>query len=422
MHISIFVYGTWGDIRPHVVLGMELQKVGHEVQVIASRVYEDWVRERNLGFYPLTADVNVFTKENASLMDAGVITQLQTAKKVLNPLFTQAGLEVLEATRESDVLMTVEFGIGLLFDVLKVNNLKTILINPAPLNPTVEFPCAAMPPAPSWFPFPHWYNRTTSSIVRRLTWSVMSSARNTIATDHLGLPKSKFKDLQAMLADTPALTTVSKHLVQRPSDWGEQFQVTGYLFDDDPDWTPPQDLQDFLDAGEAPVYIGFGSMPDSKPQATTQTIIDAVQKSGKRAVILKGWAGLQADNVPETIHIVSYAPHSWLFPKMSAVIHHGGAGTTASGFRAGIPMTIVPHNADQPYWGRCVKELGVGTDPIPRKKLTVENLAEAIKTVTEDKRLHENAQILSKKIQQEDGLAEAVRWVEHYFRVLPHIL
>ncbi len=414
MHISIFVYGTWGDIRPHVVLGMELQKAGHEVQVIASRVYEDWVRERSLGFYPLTADVSVFTKENASMMDAGIITQLQTAKKVLNPLFTQAGLEVLEATRDSDVLITVEFGIALLFDVLKVNNLKTILINPAPLNPTVEFPCAAMPPVPSWFPFPHWYNRTTSGIVRRLTWSVMSSARNTIATDHLGLPKSKFKDLQAMLAITPALTTVSKHLVPRPSDWGEQFQVTGYLFDDDPDWTPPQELTDFLNAGEAPVYIGFGSMPDSKPQATTQTIIDAVQQAGKRAIILKGWAGLQADNTPETIHILNYAPHSWLFPKMSAVIHHGGSGTTASGLRAGVPTVVVPHNADQPYWGRLLKDLSVGTDSIPRKKMTVENLAEAIKTVTEDKRLRENSHILSKKIQQEDGLAEAVKWVEHY--------
>lgn len=414
MHISIFVYGTWGDIRPHVVLGMELQKAGHEVQVIASRVYEEWVHERNLGYYPLTADVNLFTKENASLMDEGVITQLQTAKKVLNPLFTQAGLEVLEATRDSDVLITVEFGIALLFDVLNVNKLKTILINPAPLNPTVEFPCAAMPPVPNWFPFSHWYNRTTSSIVRRLTWAVMSSARNTIATKHLGLPKSKFKDFQAMLAITPALTSVSKHLVPRPSDWGEQFQVTGYLIDDDPDWTPPQELTDFLDAGEAPVYIGFGSMPDSKPKATTRLLIDAIKQSGKRAIILTGWAGLGADDVPENIYILKYAPHSWLFPKMSAVIHHGGSGTTASGLRAGIPTVIVPHNADQPYWGRLVKDLGVGTDPIPRKKLTVENLSQAIKTATEDTRLRENAQALSKKIQPEDGLAEAVKWVEHF--------
>ena len=217
-----------------------------------------------------------------------------------------------------------------------------------------------------------------------------------------------------MLATTPALTTVSKYVLPRPTDWGEQFQVTGYLFDDDPEWTPPQDLTDFLAAGDAPVYIGFGSMPDSKPQATTRLMMDAVQQSGKRAIILKGWAGFGADDVSENIHILKYAPHSWLFPQMAAVIHHGGAGTTASGFRAGVPTTIVPHNGDQPYWGRRVKELGVGSDAIPRKKLSVENLCHAIQTITSSREIGDNARILSEKIQQEDGLAEAVKWVQHF--------
>lgn len=413
MHFTIFVYGTWGDIRPHVVLGMALQEAGHTVQVVASPGYEAWARARKLGFYPLTADVNTFAKENAWMMDAGIAQQLQTARKVLNPIFTQMGLEVLEATRESDVLMTVEFGVSLLFDILRVNNLRTILINPAPLNPTSEF-ASAMPPAPGWFPFPQWYNRFTYSLVPRISWSVVGAARNEIATKHLGLPKSKFKDFKTMLAATPALTTVSRHVVQRPADWGEQFQVTGYLFDDDPDWTPPQDLADFLAAGEAPVYIGFGSMPDSKPQATTRTLIEAVRQAGKRAVILTGWARLGADDVPENIHILNYAPHSWLFPKMAAVAHHGGAGTTASGFRAGVPSIIVPHNGDQPYWGRRVRELGVGTDPIPRKKLTAENLAAAIIEATSNRDMQARAKALGEKIATEDGVGEAMRAVQTF--------
>jgi UDP:flavonoid glycosyltransferase YjiC (YdhE family) len=155
-------------------------------------------------------------------------------------------------------------------------------------------------------------------------------------------------------------------------------------------------------------------MPDSKPEATTRTIIDAVQQAGKRAVILTGWAGLGADDVPENIHILNYAPHTWLFPRMAAVVHHGGAGTTAAGFRAGVPTVIVPHNADQPYWGRRAKELGVGTDPIPRKKLTVENLSHAIQTATADTKMRDNARALGEKIQQEDGLAMAVKMVERY--------
>ncbi len=414
MHITIFVYGTWGDLRPHVVLGAELLKAGHEVQVVGSPVYEDWVRERGLEFYALTTDVNVFSKENASIMDEGIIRQLQMVRQDMPVIFTQMALETYEASRNSDILITVEFGVALLFDILKVNNLKTILINPAPLNPTSEFAFVGMPSVPSWFPFKVWYNDLSYNLLHRIQSSTMAGARNDIATKHLGVPKSKFKEYEATLAKIPAITCVSQHIFQRPSDWAEHFQVTGYLIDDDPDWKAPQDLVDFIEAGEAPVYIGFGSMPNSKPEATTQLIIEAVQQTGKRAVILKGWAGLRADDSPDNIYILDYAPHSWLFPKMSALVHHGGAGTTASGFRAGVPMTIVPHQADQPYWGRTVFELGVGTKPIPRKKLSVDNLASAIRIMSSDESMRANAQELSGKIAQEDGLAESVAWVEKF--------
>jgi len=415
MHITIFVYGTWGDIRPHVVLGQGLQQNGHEVQVVAAPVYEEWVRERGLGFHALSVDMNTFMKENASIMDENIIGQIRNASKVVTPIMVTMALETYEATRNSDVLITVEFGVALLFDVIKANNLKTILINPAPLNPTVEF-SSALPPAPGWFPFPEWYNRTSYSIFHRLGWTILGSARKKTAKELPGQPKSSYKEYKSMILNTPALTTVSKHIVQGPADWAEHFQVTGYLIDDDANWTAPQELVDFLDAGEPPVYIGFGSMPDSKAEKTTQILIDAIQKSGKRAIILKGWAGFAADTVPETIFILDYAPHSWLFPKMAALIHHGGAGTTASGFRSGVPQMIVPHNADQPYWGRMVEKSGVGTKAIPRLKITADNLADAIKTMTSDSNMSQNAQAIAEKISQEDGLSETVKWVERFLK------
>jgi len=412
MHITIFVYGSWGDIRPHVVLGMALQKIGHEVQVIASPGYEKWVRDRGLGFSPLTTDVNTFTRENAALMDESFIRQLQVLRTRIAPLFTQMGLEVMEATRNSDVLMTVEFGISLLLDVVKANNLKPIFINPAPLNPTRESN-TVLPAKPGWFPFEGWYNRLSYTVLRQSSWRGLAGGRNPLAKQ-LGLPTSSYKDFRAIVDTAPALTTISQHVFQRPSDWGDHWQVTGFLFDDDPEWSPPPDLVDFLAAGDAPVYIGFGSMPDSSPKTTTQTIIEAVRRAGKRAIILTGWAGLEADDVPENVYILKYAPHSWLFPQMAAVVHHGGSGTTAAGFRAGVPTIIVPHNADQPFWGRRARELGVGTDPIPRKKMHVENLSSAIQYATTSTTMRENARILSEKIQQEDGLAMAVKWVERF--------
>jgi sterol 3beta-glucosyltransferase len=339
---------------------------------------------------------------------------LQAVRKMFSPILTQMGLETLQATRESDVLMTIEFGASLLYDVIKVNRLKTILVNPANLNPTSEVAFGGTQSTPSQSPFSQRYNRLTYDMIQRLQWFLLGGARNEIATKHLGLPKSKFKDFQALLATTPALTVVSKHVFPRPSDWPEHFQVTGYLFDDDPQWTPPQDLVDFLEAGESPVYIGFGSMPDSKPEQTTDLIIKAVQRSGKRAIILKGWAGFGKADVPDNIHILKYAPHSWLFPKMAAVIHHGGAGTTASGLRAGVPTVIVPHSGDQPYWGRVVKELGVGTAPIPRKKITVDKLAAAIQEATSNRIMQGNTVVLGQQISGEDGVGEAVKWASRY--------
>lgn len=354
--MSIFVYGTWGDIRPHVVLGTALQKVGHDVQVIASPGYEQWVRNRGLGFYPLTTDVNTFARENAALMGKGLFSQLQTLRTRIAPIFTQMGLEVMQATRDSDVLVTVEFGASLLLDVIKANKLKPIFINPAPINPTRESN-TVLPARPGWFPFEGWYNRLGYSVLRQSGWRALAGGRTPLA-NQLGLPKSGYKDFRAVVDTAPALTTISRHVFQRPADWGDQWQVTGFLFDDDPDWSPPQDLVDFLAAGEAPVYIGFGSMPDANPETTTRTILDAVRRAGKRAIILTGWAGLGANDVPDDVYMLKYAPHSWLFPQMAAVVHHGGSGTTASGMRAGVPSVVVPHTGDQGFWGRRVNRIG----------------------------------------------------------------
>ena len=278
MHITIFVYGTWGDIRPHVVLGQALKKAGHEVQVVASPGYEQWVRDRGLGFYLLTTDVNTFAREKADVMDMGFISQLQTLRTRIAPIFTQMGLEVMEATRSSDVLMTVEFGASLLLDVIKANKLKPIFINPAPINPT-RTSNTVLPAPPAWFPFEGWYNRLGYTVLRQSSWRGLAGGRNPL-NKQLGLPKSNYKDFRAVVDTAPALTTVSRHVFQHPSDWGDHWQVTGFLFDDDPDWSPPQDLVDFLAAGESPVYVGFGSMPDANPGVPTQTNLEAIRRTG----------------------------------------------------------------------------------------------------------------------------------------------
>ena len=175
-------------------------------------------------------------------------------------------------------------------------------------------------------------------------------------------------------------------------------------------WQPPYELVDFLQAGKQPVYVGFGSISDpAQAVQTTELVIQALQRCGQRGILATGWKGMtKVEHLPEDIFILESAPHTWLFPRMAAVVHHGGAGTTAAGLRAGIPAVIVPFGNDQFAWGRRVYELGVGAKPLPRKHLTAEKLSEAIQFALTDE-VKRKASVLGEKIRRESGAEEAAR-------------
>ena len=177
-------------------------------------------------------------------------------------------------------------------------------------------------------------------------------------------------------------------------------------------WQPPQELAAFLANGTPPVYVGFGSMSSRNPQRLTHIVIDAIKQTGIRAILATGWGGLIASDLPDSIHIIKQVPHHWLFPKCSAVVHHGGAGTTAAGLRAGRPTVICPFAFDQPYWGQRVFDLGVGSKPLRQSKLTATKLANAIVQVTQDASIRQNAQRLGERLQNEDGPGNAVTVIE----------
>ncbi|NEO00729.1 MAG: glycosyltransferase family 1 protein, partial [Moorea sp. SIO3I7] len=167
-----------------------------------------------------------------------------------------------------------------------------------------------------------------------------------------------------------------------------------------------------LDAGNPPVYVGFGSMAGRDPQRLTEIVIEGLQQANVRGIIATGWGGLAVDDLPDSIFKIDSAPHDWLFPRMAAVVHHGGAGTTAAGLRAGRPTIICPFFVDQPFWGDRVHALGVGSKPIPQKTLTAEKLATAIREVTTNQTIRQNAEALGKQIRDEDGIANAIAIIE----------
>lgn len=159
---------------------------------------------------------------------------------------------------------------------------------------------------------------------------------------------------------------------------------------------------------EAPVYLGFGSMATDDPAGVVRTFVEALERVGRRGVISAGWARLHHDDLPDTVLAIGEVPHAWLFPQMAAVVHHGGAGTSASAFRAGVPQVVVPHIADQPYWGRRVHELGVGSTPIRRKDFSVDRLAAAL-GVALSAEAPSAAYALGTLVRAEDGVGDAAR-------------
>jgi hypothetical protein len=280
-----------------------------------------------------------------------------------------------------------------------------------PFTPTSAFPSFIFPNLPPWLGGS--MNRFSYHVMRQVIWQGFRSADRVMRKQVLNLPSASFwGPYKSLSNETPILYGFSPSIIKNATDWGSNTYVTGFWFLDEPaEWKPPQNLVDFLNDGPAPLYIGFGSMSSKNPEETTNLILSALNATKQRAIMLTGWNGLKKTDLPSSVFMIDSVPFAWLFPKMAAVIHHGGAGTTHYGIRAGVPSIIVPFFADQPFWGKCVKDLGVGPEPIPRKKLTVNNLTKAIGMVLEDNRMRHRAAELGERVKQENGIEIALQQI-----------
>lgn len=214
---------------------------------------------------------------------------------------------------------------------------------------------------------------------------------------------------------TPWLYGFSPHVIPKPADWDDDQHVLGYWFlDPPPAWQPSPDLLRFLESGPPPIYIGFGSMSHEDPERQTRLALRALELSGQRGLLATGWGGLTHQTAPANVFFVDNVPHAWLFPRMAAVVHHGGAGTTSASLRAGVPSIIAAFAGDQAAWADRIGQLGVGLPVGNVKKLTAEKLADAIRMAVTDSALRTRAATLGEKICAEDGVARAVEMIERH--------
>ncbi len=265
-----------------------------------------------------------------------------------------------------------------------------------PIVPTRDFPSPFLRPAL----VPRWLNRASHRLVNWLLWRAFREATNAARAAVCGLPaRREVWEGHAMLFG------VSPSLLPHPADWPANALVSGQWLPAAADWSPPPALGAFLAAGEPPIYIGFGSMAGFERRSLLREMVSAV--AGRRALFYPGWSGVTEADLPGNFHVVGETPHAWLFPQTSLAIHHGGAGTTHSAARAGVPSVVVPFAGDQFFWADRLRQAGAAPPPVPAKDLRATTLGRAI-AAAQDDRTRACAAALGAAMQAEDGLQAAV--------------
>nr|GMC47754.1 sterol 3-beta-glucosyltransferase UGT80A2-like [Ipomoea batatas] len=373
LQIVMLIVGTRGDVQPFVAIGKKLQEYGHRVRLATHSNFKEFVLDSGLEFYPLGGDPKVLA-----------------AYMVKNKGFLPSGTSEIHIQR---------------------NQIKDIVFS--------LLPACTDPDPESNAPF-----KVDAIIANPPAYG------HTHVAMALKVPLHIFFTMPWTSPETPYGYIWSPNLVHKPKDWGPRTDVVGFCFLDlASNYVPPESLVKWLENGQKPIYIGFGSLPVEEPEKMTQIIVEALEITGQRGIINKGWGGLGNLKEPkDNVYLLDNCPHDWLFLQCAAVVHHGGAGTTAAGLRAACPTTVVPFFGDQPFWGDRVHARGVGPAPIPVDEFSLDKLVAAIQFML-DPKVKERAIQLSNAMKNEDGVTGAVKAFYKHFprknlepetKIVPH--
>ena len=400
--ITILCSGSRGDFQPYIALAQQLKKLGKDVRIAGSKSFEGFIRGYGIDVYPVDADIETLNVDPELLKAAGSADNPLKMLLAFNKM-KDYGIYMVNdyySACEGSELIIYHPGCTIGYFAAQKFGIPSVLASPFPMHKTKEYLSVVM------------YGKTKSNaLTKKISYAMIQgmlwmASKDSVkgfwkkrfgkVPDNFGCPFEKHTDKQH-----PAVVSCSNFVFKRPQDWNENIHQNGYWFVEEPsEYTPLDELAAFLDVGEKPVYVGFGSMTSlEKHEGLAEIAVEALIKSGKRGII----CGMgKPNNLPETILAIDGAPHSWLFERVSAVCHHGGAGTTAAGFRAGVPSIIIPFSNDQFAWALRAYDLGVGAKPIPKKELSAEKLADAISFALTVE-IIAKADKLGKKIATENG-------------------
>ncbi|KAM0436090.1 hypothetical protein ACHAPT_002982 [Fusarium lateritium] len=435
LNIVIMVIGSRGDAQPFLKIGKVLKEdYGHRVRIATHPAFRDFVeKDSGLEFFSVGGDPSelmAFMVKNPGLIPtletvkAGDIGRRRAAMAEMFDGFWRACVNATDDESDRQNLKMMGEKNPFVADAIIANPPSFAHIHCAealgiPVHLMFTFPYT---PTQA---FPHplasiknsnvdtgYTNFISYPLVEMMVWQGLGDLVNEFRVKTLALdPVSTLWAPGATYRlHVPFTYLWSPGLVPKPQDWGNEIDVSGFVFLDlASTFKPPKELEDFLEAGETPIYIGFGSIVVDDPDRFTQMIFKAVEMAGVRALVSKGWGGLGGDDVPDNIFMLDNTPHDWLFPRVKACVIHGGAGTTAIALKCGKPTMIVPFFGDQHFWGKMVSGADVGPEPVPYKYLSPEKLAEGIEFCLTDKARDAAGEIAKRIAEEGDGAANAVK-------------
>lgn len=407
MKIALLTLGTRGDVQPYAVLGQALAQRGHQVTLSTARNFEDLVRSHGIGFRPINADYEaiVNSEEGAKMLKANLFAIRRNLRTMVYPLIEQSLQSFYELACESDRIIYRPKTLADVFSDQFPDKVIKALVVPG-TYPTKEF----VNPAFSGFPVPAFLNKWSFGLNNLERW--VSLLNEPVAN----FRKRNHLPLEYETAKAPFVYGISSHFLSKPLDLPDNHHFTGFWFNHNPQ-TLPAEIEGFLNAGEPPLVVTFGSMPFKSSLNLTSLVQEMSQRLKVRVILVKGWGITTTPDVENdpNILVIDSAPYDALFPRVQAVVHHGGIGTTAQCLRAGKPMLVCPvlyPVGDQQFWGDIALKKGVGVKPLPVEKITSEGFVTSVAQLMYDDSLYENSYRLAALLQEEDGVNTALDLIE----------
>ncbi|MER7563877.1 glycosyltransferase [Streptomyces sp. NPDC097941] len=402
--------GSRGDVAPFTGLGHGLAQAGHEVTLVTHGRFEPLAARAGIGFHALPVDPRTeleSSRGRALHRSRTGVGKLARVVMMARALAVEMADDLVAAARVSDALLLSGSVAPLGHAVAEGLSLPSLGLNLQPLAATREF----APPLLGTGSWGRPGNRLAGLALNLAVEQVFAAALPSVRS-RLGLPPTgpaaalRTRERQAW----PVLHGFSPRVVARPRDWRSGLDVAGYWWPYDGDAPLSDDLRRFIEAGPPPVFVGLGSATVPDPARTSAEIVRALRRAGLRGVVQRGWADLSATG--DDMLTVDEVPHSALFPRMAAVVHHAGAGTTAAGLRAGVPAVPVPIQFDESFWAARLVALGVAPRAVPLRHLTADSLEAALVQVTRDAGYRERARALGVHIRGEDGVTPVLEAVD----------